>query len=107
MDQRSFHNLIIPGWVIFELGLNYSELRVYCIILGFSQGGNGWFYGNRQYLADWCGISKVNNVSRILRGLQDKGLLRKRSELELGDNGRTRKVVRYQAVEPPFLRTQN
>jgi len=103
MDPRSYNNLIIPGWMVFELKLNYSELRVYALIYGFSQGGQGEFYGSLQYLADWCGISSRKNVTRVLRSLCAKKLLVKRKDKALTNNGRVQTVVHYQARIPECL----
>ena len=103
MDERSLNNLIIPGWMVFEMKLNYSELRVYALIYGFSQSGQGEFYGSWQYLADWCGIAR-NYVPEVLKSLQQKGLLLRRTDMVVGKHGKPHKVVHYQAVIPDELR---
>lgn len=100
MDPRSFNNLVIPGWVIFELKLNYSELRLYCLILGYSQHGEGEFYGSLQYLADWCGISNRQNVRRVLNNLIAKGLITKHSDKQITTSGKLRTVTHYRAIMP-------
>jgi len=100
MDPRSLNNLIIPGWMVFEMELKNTELRVYALIYGFSQHGEGDFHGSLQYLADWCGIKHRNNVVRVLKKLQRKGLLIKYSDKEITSSGRVRKRVHYQAVMP-------
>lgn len=100
MDKRSLTNLIIPGWVIFELQLKHSELRVYCVILGYSQYGQGEYFGSLQYLADWCGISSRCNVHRVLRSLEQKGLIRKITQKEINEKGKIQTVVHYRAIVP-------
>lgn len=100
MDERIFHNLIIPGWMVFRLQLNYSELRVYALIYGFSQGGNGCFHGSMQYLADWCGISNRQNVPRVLRKLMNKGLIFRQAEKYIDKFGRVRTRYAYLAKMP-------
>lgn len=100
MDTRSLHNLVIPGWMVFELHLNYSELRIYALIYGFSQGGQGEFYGSLQYLADWCGLANASNVQRVLKSLIKKGLIRKYTDTALTTNGRTKRHNHYHAIVP-------
>ena len=100
MDTRSLHNLVIPGWMVFELHLNYSELRIYALIYGFSQGGQGEFYGSLQYLADWCGLANASNVRRVLNSLINKGLMRKYTDTELTKNGHIKRKIHYQAIVP-------
>jgi len=104
MDPRSMHNLIIPGWMIFELKLNYSELRVYALIYGFSQGGQGDFHGSLKYLADWCGLSTRSNVLRVIRSLQDKQLIKCSKERIMSPSGRIYTLVHYTAVVPDLFR---
>lgn len=100
MNEKCLHNLVIPGWMIFELHLNYSELRVYALIYNFSQGGQGEFFGSLQYLADWCGISGRKNVNRVLNSLIQKGLLIKRKDYIISNNGRPKLQYHYQARVP-------
>lgn len=100
MDTRSLHNLVIPGWMVFELHLNYSELRIYALIYGYSQGAQGEFYGSLQYLADWCGLANKSNVHRVLQNLIKKGLIRKYTDTALTNNGRTKRHSHYQAIVP-------
>jgi len=103
MDPRSLNNMVIPGWMIFELELNNSELRMYAIIYGFSQHGEGDFHGSLQYLGSWCGIKHRSNVVRVLNKLLAKGLLRKYSDKEITAKGRVVKRVHYQAVIPDLV----
>jgi len=105
MDPRSLNNLIIPGWMVFEMELKNTELRVYALIYGFSQHGEGDYHGSLQYLADWCGIKHRSNVLRLIKKLQSKGLLLKYTDKEITPSGRIRKRVHYQAVIPDFGQT--
>lgn len=66
----------IQGWMINRLGLSGNELNVFAIIYGFSQDDASSFDGSSQYLADFCGISKVSTLS-ILSKLTEKGFIQK------------------------------
>ena len=63
----------VQGWMINRLGLSGNELNVFAIIYGFSQDEASSFDGSSQYLADFCGISKVSTLS-ILSKLTEKSL---------------------------------
>jgi DNA-binding Lrp family transcriptional regulator len=63
-------------WMTAELGLKGSELQVYALIHGFSQGEQGCYFGSLQHIADVCGFSK-NTAQNALKALVDKGLLKK------------------------------
>ncbi len=103
MDPRSFNNLIIPGWMVFEMELKNSELRVYALIYGFSQGGQGDFHGSLQYLADWCGMKHRQNAQRVIKRLIGKGLLYRFSDKVITPSGRIKTVEHYQARKPEFI----
>ena len=68
--------LIIQGWMINHLKLKGNELIIYAVIYGFTQDGEHWFEGSRQYLTDWCN-STVRNVGEVLKSLVEKGFLDK------------------------------
>lgn len=103
MDTRSLHTLVIPGWMVFELHLNYSELRIYALIYGYSQGGQGEFYGSLQYLAEWCGLANKSNVHRVLQALIKKGLIHKYTDTALTQNGRVKRRNHYRAIVPELM----
>lgn len=86
--------------MVFDLHLNYSELRIYALIYGYSQGGQGEFYGSLQYLADWCGLASPWNAQRVLKNLEAKGLIRKYTETQITKNGKTVRRPHYQAIVP-------
>lgn len=58
------------------LGLKGNELIVYAFINGYSQRGQGCFYGSLAFLQEVCGISKQTAVS-TLRSLVEQGLINK------------------------------
>ena len=64
----------IQAFMVIDLGLSGNELFIYAIIYGFSQDGESFFKGSRQYLADWCNTS-ISSVKRALKSLQDRGLI--------------------------------
>lgn len=70
----------IQGWMINRLNLKGNELIVYATIYGFTQDGENWFEGSRQYLSDWCNSSK-QGVQKNLQSLVEKGLLIKQDIL--------------------------
>ena len=82
MDKRTLissnNYLTIQGWMITELGLASNSLLVYACIYGFSQDGESWFEGTREYLAEWCGRITVKTISRVLDDLIAQGLIEKR-----------------------------
>jgi hypothetical protein len=92
---------IVFGWMINELHLKGSELCVYAIIYGFSQDGESWFEGARQYLADFTGISKTA-VDGVLARLQEKGLIEKKEFFRNGVKFNNYKVTPLQvSCTPP------
>lgn len=80
-DENYFQ---VSGWMLNRLQLKGSELYVYAIIYGFTQDGESWFTGSRQYIADFIGCSSKRTVDNCLENLVNKGLLEKR---ELTQNG--------------------
>lgn len=66
----------IQGWMVTDLKLKGNDLLIYAIIYGFTQDGEQWFEGSRQYLAEWCN-STTRGVSKNLDSLVKKGYLLK------------------------------
>lgn len=70
------------GWhiVITEemraMGLSGNNLVVFALINGFSQNGQGCFYGSLAYVCETCGIAKRTAVY-ILQGLVERGFVTK------------------------------
>lgn len=70
MKERTFYT-ILP-FMVNDLKLSGNELLIYAIIYGFSQDGESWFYGSREYLSECTNIS-TNSVTRCLQALVKKG----------------------------------
>lgn len=85
--------LNIQGWMVDELGLRGEELMVYAIVYGFSQDGEGWFYGGRSYIQKWLGCG-AKKAGRILSKLVSDGLVEKR---QASGDGKPGTCYRYQA----------
>jgi hypothetical protein len=66
----------IEAFMVNELKLKGNELFIYAIIYGFSQDDKSVYNGGLQYLADWTNSTK-QGVIKVLKSLQQKGLLRK------------------------------
>lgn len=66
--------ITIHAWMISRLGLSGASLIIYAVIFGFSQDGESYFRGSRQYLADWCNCS-LSGVKKCLKQLQESGLI--------------------------------
>ena len=70
------------GWHIIvteemrALGLSGNDLMVYALIYGFSQNGQGCYYGSLPYICEICGISRRTAIY-ILNDLVEKNLLNK------------------------------
>lgn len=60
-----------------EMGLKGNELIVFAVINGFSQNGNGSFYGSLAALQEMCGIASRQTITDILKSLVDKGFINK------------------------------
>lgn len=60
---------------MLELGLRGTELAVFAILNGFSQGGNGCYYGTRRTLAERCGVTSLMTVDKALHTLIEKGMI--------------------------------
>lgn len=68
MPIRRENYINIQGWMITDLMLKGNDLLIYAIIYGFTQDGEQWFEGSRQYLADWCNSTK-RGISKNLESL--------------------------------------
>ena len=79
MKIASDNFFTIKAWMITELGLKGVERDVYAIIYGFSQDGECWFTGSRQYLCDFT-LSTKRTIDSALQNLVEKGLIIKSSE---------------------------
>lgn len=84
---------LVQSFMVKELGLKGLEKEVYAIIYGFSQAENQKFDGSLQYLADWT-LSTKQGIMKVLKNLQDKGLINKEEEYKNGV-----KFVKYYTTE--------
>lgn len=84
---------LVQSFMVKELGLKGLEKEVYAIIYGFSQAENQRFDGSLQYLADWT-LSTKQGIMKVLKSLQDKGLIGKEEEFKNGV-----KFVKYYTTE--------
>lgn len=73
----------IQAFMVNDLHLSGNELITFAVVYGFSQDGETWFTGSRQYIADWCQTT-TKSVTANLKKLVEKGLLLKRSKTEHG-----------------------
>ena len=91
METKLGYMVILP-WMREELDLKGNELLVYALIHGFSQESQGCFFGSLDYVCKACGCSRGTAIS-TLKGLCEKGLLRKR---EITENNI--KICQYSAI---------
>ena len=61
-----------------------KEADVFAVINGFSQEGQGCFYGSLSLLSQFCGIRSKTTTQRILKNLVAKGAIVKTDELHNG-----------------------
>ena len=77
------------GWHIVlteemrALGLSGNDLIVFALIYGFSQDGQGCFYGSLNYICETCGISRRTAIY-ILNDLVERGFLLKEETIHDG-----------------------
>lgn len=68
--------LVITQEMVEGLGLRGSELLVYALVNGYSQGGRGMYTGTLEHIGSVCGLSRRTAI-RTLTSLVEKGLLDK------------------------------
>lgn len=76
--------VVIQGWMINELGLRGAELLCYATIFAFSKAEGHTFHGSRQYIADWCGVSR-RTANEVVNSLIDKRLIERFTEVKNGE----------------------
>lgn len=64
--------------------LEGKEADVFAVIQGFSQEGQGCFYGSLSKLSSFCGIKSKTTTQNILKSLVEKGAILKSEELRNG-----------------------
>ena len=57
--------------------LDGKEADVFAVIQGFSQEGQGCFYGSLSKLSSFCGIKSKTTTQNILKSLVEKGAYQK------------------------------
>ena len=67
-----------------DLGLKGNDLIVFAFINGYSQRGQGCFFGSLAYLQEVCGISRRTAID-ILNSLEEKGYIRKSDVFVFGE----------------------
>lgn len=72
--MKNDNYIVITGWMINDLKLSGNDLLVYALIYGFSQDGESWYTGSRNYIADSLGITP-RTVSRLLQSLEEQGFI--------------------------------
>lgn len=83
------------------LGLKGNELIVYAVIYGYSQEGQGCFYGSLSHLAEICGITTRTAIT-TLQSLQAKGIILKSETIHNGV-----KYIAYTANGKNFMGSEN
>ena len=71
--------IVIQDWMWTSYKLKGTELLLYALIYGFSQDGDGKFYGSLSYIEKFFGISRKTAIASIKR-LINKGLIKRSSE---------------------------
>jgi len=71
--------ITIQGWMINDLNLKGNELLLYAIIYGFSQNGEGEYYGSQRYISKAMKIS-LPTANKLINSLLKKGLIIKKEE---------------------------
>ena len=67
-----------------DLGLKGNELLVFAFLNGYSQEGQGCYYGSLAYLQEVCGIASRQTAITTLKSLEQKGYI---SKTETVSNG--------------------
>ena len=63
------------------LGLKGNELLVFAFINGYSQEGQGCYYGSLAHLQEVCGIASRQTAIDVLKSLCEKGYIIKTEQL--------------------------
>ena len=76
-------HVVLEMWMVSDLKLSGNNLITYAIIYGCSLAGNQEFTASINYFCEWLGISR-SEVLSILKGLESKGLILRRSTVRDG-----------------------
>lgn len=77
MSKNNSYIVVLP-WMMTALGLSANSLLCYALIYGYSQGGNGGFWGSRSDLAEALNISR-RAATDVLDRLEAAGHLKKQN----------------------------
>lgn len=91
MKTRGDRYFKIWDFMLFDLGLQRTELFVYAIIFGIYKKCADYFQGSREYLAKWTN-SSVRTVNDALQSLVDKKLIKKHYRM-VGNTRRTLYII--------------
>ena len=69
---------VVKGWMVNDLKLKGNEKTVFAVIYGFSQDGESWFEGSRDYLANWCNCTSTG-LDKNIKSLLEKELIIKKT----------------------------
>lgn len=69
----------IQQWMVSDLNLSGNELLIFALIYGYSQDGQGEFFGGFSYIAEWINCS-TRTVINIIKELENKKYIKKRQE---------------------------
>lgn len=90
---------VIQSFMRNDLHLEKTELLVYAVIHGFSQGGDGCFVGTNEFLSEWTG-AKERAVRTAISSLAEKGLIEKGQAVIDGIAVRTLKSTPAEIAAP-------
>lgn len=77
MNGNNSYIVVLP-WMMTALGLSANSLLCYALIYGYSQGGNGGYWGTRIALAEALNISR-RAATDVLDRLEAAGHLKKQN----------------------------
>lgn len=74
MDNNRY--IVVMGWMMSVLGLSGNDLLAYALIYGYSQDGQGMYFGSIRHTADALNISP-RATADVLKRLEDRGMITK------------------------------
>lgn len=77
MNENNSYIVVLP-WMMSALGLSGNALLCYALIYGYSQGGQGGYFGSRTHLAESLNISR-RAATDVLDRLEAAGHLSKQN----------------------------
>lgn len=81
METKKGGFIPLYTWMMEDYDLSLTDAAIYALIYSFSRDEQSCFYGSYQYVMEWLSVDKTTAV-RVLRNLENKGLLRKWQEKE-------------------------